>query len=183
MQRIRGASKHLQQAIEAISKAEIKVGFFAHSQHETDKGAVPTASIAAVQELGSIKRGIPARPFLNPALEERRDENVRLMLDAAKDALNGGDISASFDKIGGKLVGDVQTKITEITQPPLSNLTLLLRQHRKSGEEVTGKTVGNASRALVFLPSEGVAESLGVSDKPLVDTGQMLRAVTFEVVE
>src|SRR5690606_13446913 len=113
MQRIRGASKHLQKSIEAISKAEIKVGFFAHSQHETDKCTVPTASIAAVHEIGSIKRSIPASPFLNPALEEKRDENVKLLLDTAKDALNGGSISANLEKIGGKLVGDVQTKITE----------------------------------------------------------------------
>jgi hypothetical protein len=157
MKRIRGASKHLQKSIEAISKAEIKVGFFEHSQHETDKGTVPTASIAAVQELGSIKRNIPARPFLNPALEEKRDENVRLMLDAAKDALNGGSLSANLEQIGGKLVGDVQTKITEITQPPLKKSTIAARARRHS---------------------KGIA-----SDKPLVDTGQMLRAVSYEVVE
>ena len=157
MKRIRGASKNLQQMIEAVSTAEIKVGFFAHSQHETDKGPVPTASIAAVQELGSIKRNIPARPFLNPALDEKRDENVRLMLDAAKDALNGGSISANLEKIGGKLVGDVKTKITEITQPPLKQSTIAARARRHS---------------------KGIA-----SDKPLVDTRQMLRAVTFEVVE
>lgn len=155
MKRIRGASKHLQQAIDAISTAEIKVGFFAHSQHETDNGTVPTASIAAVHELGSIKRNIPARPFLNPTLEEKRDENVRLLLDAAKDALSGG--RANLEKIGGKLVGDVQTKITEITQPPLKQSTIKARARRHS---------------------KGIA-----SDKPLVDTGQMLRAVTFEVVE
>lgn len=157
MKRIRGASKRLQQAIEAISKAEIKVGFFAHSQHETEKGTVPTASIAATQELGSVKRNIPPRPFLHPALEEKRDENVRLMLDTAKDALNGGDIAANLEKIGGKLVGDVQTKITEITQPPLSKRTIAARASRHSRELA--------------------------SDKPLVDTGQMLRAVTYEVTE
>ena len=155
MKRIRGASKHLLKSIEAISKAEIKVGFFAHSQHETDKGTVPTASIAAVQELGSIKQSIPARPFLNPALDENRDENVRLMLDAAKDTLNGGNLSASFEKIGGKLVGDVQTKITEITQPPLKQSTIKARARRHS---------------------KGIA-----SDKPLVDTGEMLRSVSYEV--
>lgn len=157
MKRIKGASKHLQQAIEAIGRAEIKVGFFAHSQHETDKGTVPTASIAAVHEIGFVKLGIPPRPFLNPALEEKRDENVRLLLDTAKDALNGGSISANLEKIGGKLVGDVQTKIAEITNPPLKKSTIRARARRHS---------------------KGIA-----SDKPLVDTGQMLRAVTFEVVE
>lgn len=170
MKRIRGASKHLQKSIEAIGRAEIKVGFFEHSQHETDKGTVPTASIAAVHELGSIKRNIPARPFLNPALEEKRDENVRLMLDAAKDALNGGSISANLEKIGGKMVGDVQTKITEITNPPLKKATIAARNRRLS-KPVKGKKLENA-----------IETGTGIA-KPLIDSHQMYEAVNFEVTE
>lgn len=168
MKRIQGASKHLQQTIDAISAAEIKVGFFAHSQHETERGTVPTASIAAVQELGSIKRNVPARPFLNPALDEKRDENVRLMLDATKDALNGGDLSSSLEKIGGKLVGDVQTKITEITAPPLKKATIAARNRRLS-KPIKGKKLEKA-----------IETGTGIA-KPLIDTHQMYDAVTYEV--
>lgn len=158
---------------------KVSAGFFESAKY-TD--GAPVAYIAAIQEFGYPEGSIPSRPFFRNAIKANEEKwqaaSSKLMLSVIEGKLSK---EQALEQLGQLIKGDIQESIIDGSYAPLSNLTLLLRQHSKSGKEVTGKTVGSASRALAFLPSEGVAESLGVSDKPLIDTGHMMRSVDYVV--
>lgn len=152
VRRIRGSSAGFGRTLERLKRAEVRVGFFAHSRYED---GTPIAGVAATQELGSVIEKIPARPFFGPAIDQGKTANARGIAKAVSNALAGGDLKQGLELVGQKVVGDIQKKITEVTMPPLSPVTIAARAARHS---------------------KGLA-----STKPLIDTGAMLAAVTYEV--
>lgn len=170
--------ERLEQLIKELETKVIKVGYFKHSPYPD---GTPIAYIAAIQEMGCVKGGIPARPTLHPAMEAGAPSYKNGVARAFRNAMAGADLVTGLNATGEVAAGDVKQAITELRSPPLSKITLLLRQARRNGETVTGRTVGNAARAAGFVPDEGAGAALGVSDKPLVDSGKMLQAVTYSV--
>ena len=153
----------LMKGIRALTMNEVLVGIpnsNAERQPEPGETQSPNnATIAAVQELGSPAKNIPARPFLVPGIEAARSDITDQMRKAGLAALNVANPSSAAGMIdqaqhatGIIAQNAVREKITEGPFEPLSEKTLAARKRR-------GRT----------------------GDKPLIDTGQLRGAVTYVV--
>lgn len=143
----------LKAVYDELNKKQLKIGFFEHSKYPD---GTPIAYVAAIQELGYPAGGIPPRPFLRPAMAENAAGYKNLILQAVNASVAGSiALNDGVNQIGAKAAGDVQNAIRTLTTPPLDTSTIRGRARRHS----KGKA----------------------STKPLVDTGQMLQAVTYAV--
>ena len=139
--------------INRLESKQVSIGYFETSHYEDGK---PIAYIAAIHEMGAKSKGIPARPTLNPALTSNMKKYREHVSSSFKLIVDGsGSVDVMLEQIGQVAAGDVQTAIKELVSPKLSEATLKTRKRRnKKGLFTT---------------------------KPLVDTGQMIQAVTYRV--
>lgn len=144
--------ERLEQLIKELETKVIKVGYFEHS---TYPDGTPIAYVAAIQELGYVKGGIPARPTLHPAMDKNRGKYQQGIAAATRGVLAGNDLMTGLSAVGEAAAGDVKEAIIALTTPALKQSTVDARRRR----HYAGKA----------------------SDKPLVDSGQMLKAVTSSV--
>ncbi|MBB3743907.1 hypothetical protein FHX10_003406 [Rhizobium sp. BK591] len=157
-----------------VSKASsVDVGFLEGATYPDGKSV---AEIAAIQEFGAPRAGIPPRPFFRTMISEKSPQ----WPEAVGDLLvsNGYDAAKTLGQTGEAIKGQLQQSIIETFNPPLSPITLMLRKMRSENPDlvVTGKTVGEAARRI----KAGESTS-GVSTKPLVDSGVLLGSVDYEV--
>ena len=173
--------KKLEELSKNIAKAsKVQIGFLAGST-ESDGTSIP--SIAAWQEFGtSSTKGratielIPPRPYFRTMIAEKSGEWGEVLGKVL--VHNGFDAENALEQMGMYIGDQLQESIIATMEPKLSDVTLMLRKMRSEDQSlvVTGKTVGEAARRV----AEG--ESVGdVSRKPLVDTGTMLRSVSYQV--
>jgi hypothetical protein len=152
---------------------ELRVGFL---EGATYPDGTPVAMVAAVQEFGSPKRGIPPRPFFRNMVAAKKSEwgpAVAKLLVA-----NDYDSHTALDIAGAAIDGQLRQSITELTDPPLSPVTLMVRQIVGPNGEPTFADVLEARRRIAAGEKPG-----GASVKPLVWTGHMLNSVDHEVGE
>ncbi|CAG9424407.1 TPA: hypothetical protein ACS78B_000145 [Providencia alcalifaciens] len=143
----------LKKVYDELGKKQLKVGFFEHSKYPD---GTPIAYVAAIQELGYPEGGIPPRPFLRPTMKNKKTEYGQLIFRVAKAAANGNiTVNDGLTQVGAKAASDMKLAIKAVTTPVLDDATVKARARRHS----KGKS----------------------TNKPLVDTGQMLNAVTFVV--
>ena len=148
----------IEKAVLALLKSEVVIGIpddGSARQPEPGASAPPSnAVIGYTQEFGSPEQNIPARPFLVPGVESITPKAAELLRKAGKAALFGdaAAVEAALNQIG--LIGQAaaQQKITDGPFVPLSERTLKARKAR-------GRK----------------------GDKPLLDTGQLRRSVTYIV--
>lgn len=143
----------LKKVYDELGKKQLKVGFFEHSKYPD---GTPIAYVAAIQELGYPAGGIPPRPYLRPTMSDKKTEYGQLIFRVAKAAASGNiTVNDGLTQVGAKAASDVKLAIKEVTTPALDDVTVKTRARRHS----KGKS----------------------TNKPLVDTGQMLQAVNFAV--
>lgn len=154
---------------------EGKVGFFENQKYPD---GTQIAYVAAIQELGSGK--IPPRPTFRPA----QIKNEQKWKDTAAIAANKvieGDYNGqqAMELICQVARGDVFEEYADLTAPPLSPITLGIRQLKKDNPElkVTGATVGRVAAQL----KAGTLDYSGISTKPLNDTGTLIDALKYTV--
>ena len=169
-----GLEKALSEIAKKISRASsVDVGFLEGSTYPDGK-SVP--EIAAIQEFGAPRAGIPPRPFFRTMIEAKSPE----WGDAVGNLLvsNNYDAAKTLGQTGAAIKGQLQESIIDTYNPPLSEVTLMLRKMRAEDPDlvVTGKIVGEATRRVASGES-----TEGVSTKPLVDSGHLLNSVDFEV--
>lgn len=139
--------------LDELDKKVIKVGYFSNSHYT---GGLPIALVAATHEYGSMIKRIPPRPTLSPALHKNQAKYQDAISRAVIASLKGTvTISNAFEQIAELAAADVYKEISELTTPILAKKTVEERRKRHSG----GKA----------------------SDKPLVDTGAMMQAVSGRV--
>ena len=138
--------------IKELDEWIVKVGYF-DAAHYAD--GTPIAYVAAIQNLGYAAGGIPPRPTLQPAMDANKELYKKMVKRAFQNAINGAPITQGLDALGEVAAANVKQAITELRSPSLEDTTVAARARRHSG---------------------GIA-----SDKPLVDTGQMLQATTYAV--
>ncbi|NTJ46907.1 hypothetical protein G6K93_07760 [Agrobacterium rhizogenes] len=175
----------LDKALAAISKRigefqgkTAQAGFFPEAAYPD---GTPVAYVAAIQEYGVPKVKIPPRHPMRSAVEQYsshwRDELAR-----GVHAVIQGNITsdAVLNQVGGAMASDIQASIAEVTAPPLSPITVMLRGMRRNdpGLIVSGRTVGEAAQRV----ADGET-NYGASDKPLIDSGLLLASVTHKVGE
>lgn len=183
----------LRQAIKSMSVDVGQVGWFESARTEDGK---PVAGIAIVQEFGSTKRSIPPRSFMRSTASEKQTEWAGTAENVARQVMQGKVAPENMtEALCLKAEGDVRAKISSITEPPLSLLTLLARKDRKDfGKrqkkamkfgpqqeyKFGGKRLGELART---IGGDEPPDVSGVSTKPLVDTGYMLATLTSQVIK
>jgi len=142
-------------------ESQVKIGILNNEQRPEGFGAV---ELAMVHEFGSQSRGIPRRSFLATTMNNYKDQfEDEMMTNKAKieKSISEGNMREFLGKVGAKWVGFVIETFQKQGPgwAPLSEFTLQARRDRKSGKN----------------PAIGT--------NALIDTGAMLRSVSFEVIE
>ncbi len=151
-----------------------QAGFFPGTAYPD---GTPVAYVAAIQEYGAGKT--PPRHPIRSAIEQYKSQWRDDLGRGVKAVIEGSVTSeAVLQQVGGAMASDIQTSISEVTDPPLSPITVMLRGMRRNdpGLVVTGKTVGEAAQRV----ADGET-NYGASDKPLIDSGLLLASVTHKV--
>lgn len=151
----------------------VNVGFL---ENATYPDGTPVAMVAAIQEFGAPRASIPPRPFFRNMIAGHAEEWGDTLASALK--AFDYDVAKALDFMGQDIQGELRQSIIDTNAPPLSEITLMLRKMRADDPNliVTGATVGEAARRV----AAGETAS-GVSTKPLVDTGVLLRSVDYEI--
>lgn len=125
------------------------------------------AQLGYIHENGSPAANIPARPFLVPGVRSAQPQIEHRLKAAARAALDGdtGRMNRNLQAAGMEAQIAVQKKLQSGPFVPLSQRTVNARRRRSAGSSYRRKA---ASPADV---------------KPLIDTAQMLRSVTYVVRE
>jgi len=163
----------LQSMLTSIQGAKsVRVGFL---EGNTEPDGTPVAQAAAWAEFGT--KSAPPRPFFRNALEKAKPELPGITAKIAKAA--NYDANVILGRLGEYMQGEIQQTIIELTEPALSPLTLAIRKYQgpTRSKPITGTIIGQLAKEL----KAGTLDTSGVSDKPLVYTGTMLRYVAYEV--
>jgi hypothetical protein len=158
----------------AAKKGELlRVGFLENADYPDGKSV---AMVAAIQEFGAPRRGIPPRPFFRNMIAKHKGDWPKDFANIMK--ANKYDGKTSLALMGEHMSGQLRQSIRDTLAPPLSKTTLMLRKMKwkNPGLVVTYSTVIEARRRVARGESYA-----GVSTKPLVWTGHMLNSVNYEV--
>lgn len=119
----------LEAAIAELDSKQVKVGYFPTSRYPDGK---PVAGVAVVQEFGSVARRIPPRPFFRPAVDGSRQMQRDAIAAAVRRAVSGRQtVEQGLDQLGAAVVGEIQTAISELTEPPLAESTIARKGNSK----------------------------------------------------
>lgn len=139
--------------VRALTSQEVLVGIPFTTAGRTDT-PVNNAELGYIHETGSPAANIPPRPFLVPGVESAQDQFVPHLRAAGWAALGGNTatVERDFERAGTVAASAVKRKITEGPHALLAPKTLAKRRAK-------GRT----------------------GEMPLIDTGQLRRAVTHVV--
>lgn len=167
----------IKDAFRILGKRELLVGFPEDTTNRDPDPAEPpdltNAELAYIHDNGAPEANIPARPFMDPAMQEQAPYVANDLVALAASAVTKAgkvNIEAGFHKIGIRVQVGIQKKINEGIPPPLSERTL--RERARKGRK--GAKEELAARAQGLPPSTTLA-------KPLIDTAQMRNAVNYVI--
>lgn len=144
-----------------------------------EKQAPNNATIGYVMEFGDDEKHIPARRHLVPGIRSVQGAIVEELRKAGEDAFDRdfSRVQARFAKVGTIAASAVKQRITDGPFAPLSQRTIEARAARgRKGAKQYLKLLGEGT-------PKDVLDTLGDQAlvKPLIDTGQYRRAVTYVV--
>ena len=149
----------------------VDVGFL---ENATYPDGTRVAMVAAIQEFGAPRVGIPPRPFFRTMISKKSGEWPKAVADLL--VANDFDAAKTLDQAGAAIKGQLQQSIVETNDPPLSPVTLMVRQIVGPNGTPTFADVMEARRR---VDAGEVAQ--GVASKPLVWTGNLLNSVDYRV--
>lgn len=153
--KVKRTRKDIGKLLHNLESRALRVGFFDSAQYPD---GTPVAYVAAIQEYGYPEGNIPARSFFRTTISGQKD-GWRDGIAAGSRAMLEGKISAEsmLSQIGGLAAGQIGQTISQISEPDLAESTIEARRRRR--------------------------KSPGVSTKPLVDSGTLIKSVTFDVAD
>lgn len=118
----------MREQVASLSKARLEVGFFDTARYPD---GTPVAYVAAIHEFGYPSGGIPARPFMRPTIESKRQEWAKYLNGGMKRVINGTmstkDVLAA---LGSAATAQINETIVGITSPPLKDATVAARKRK-----------------------------------------------------
>lgn len=169
---------YLEELSKKIETAKVlNVGFLEGSTEISGEKVVSVPMIAAIQQFGAPAVGIPPRPFMTNFVRDYSDEWGPALGDLL--VKHNFDSTAALTELGSGMAPQLQESISDLYEPALSPVTLMLRMMRSQGGAdfvMSGAKVAEARKRV----ADGEVAT-GVSAKPLIDSGQMQQAVDFEV--
>lgn len=156
--------------------ATLRVGFL-EGATEPDGTSIPM--IAATQNYGSPAKGIPPRPFFSNMIAAKASEwgdNIVTLLRA-----HNFSARIVLGLMGQRIAGQLRESIVNTNSPPLSPVTLLLRERFWSNR--IDMKFSDVTKARQDIAAGVKPNVTGTQAKPLVWEGNMLNAVDYEVTE
>lgn len=154
-------------------KRELLIGIPKGNNDRNYQGDPGNATLLYIHEFGSPARNIPARPSLVPGVKATLPE-ARKRLKAAVIAQAKGDQNAVQNEmvaVGLIAVNNVRGIIQAKIPPPIADATKRWRLMRRGAY----KRAGPAGQARMM------AKWMAGEFTPLIDTGRMIRAITFVI--
>lgn len=152
------AAKQVEAALN--SKAKLRVGFL---ENATYPDGTPVAFVAAVQNFGAPKVGIPPRPFFSNVIKNNQDKKwpqaMALLLKK-----NHYDVAKTLGMMGLGIRDQIQQSIRDTNSPALKPRTII----SKGG---TADMKYNKKDPSTF-PA-----------KPLIRSGNMINSVNYDIKE
>lgn len=138
-------------AVHALVKKEVLVGV-PEEHADRKKEGITNATLAYIHDTGSPAANIPARPFLNPGIQQVKDRIIVRLKQIGQKTLRGNlsSVEEGLNAVGLIAVNSIRAKITSGPFSPLAPSTIRARLRR-------GRT--------------------GI--RPLVDTGQLRNAINY----
>jgi len=160
------------QAVGELSKVDVLVGI-PHGEARTDGDGLTNAQIGYLQETGSPAMNIPARAFLVPGVGEVQEVVGDKLVKAVDAALAGNHkrMMMLLESAGAVAMNSVRAYFVNGEFAPLSMATIRARAQRgRKGAKKYLKQValGSAEDGLV---------------RPLIDTGQLRKSVTYIIMK
>lgn len=169
-----GFSEKLAAIAEAIGDgAKLRVGFLENAKYPN---GTPVAMVAAIQDFGAPRAGIPPRPFFRNMIAAKQAEWPGAIAELLKD--NDYNTQVTLDQAGYGIEGQLRESIIDTNQPPLSPVTLMLRK-MKSQDQTLVVTRGTVAIARARV--EAGESTAGVSTKTLIETSHMINSTGHEV--
>ena len=166
--------------LKALTRQEVLVGVPDESADRQDNDAqlITNAGIGYVMEFGAPEKNIPARPFLIPGIQDGFEKIAKAFSVGAKKVLSGdlARLEEAQTKAGSAAVAAVKQKITGGPFAPLAESTIknrLRRHRRRKGEREYLQGIAQGMTSAELAPLNLV--------KPLIDTGQLRRSITFVI--
>ena len=140
-------------------KASLAVGILEGAMYED---GTPVASVAAVHEFGAAH--VPARSFMRSTLEQKGERWGQILRHEMKRLK--GDARRALTSLGEVASKDMQKAIEDGLSPALKAATILAKERR-----------GKDNKVIDRKRNQGKSRP----ELPLVDTGTMQEAISYEV--
>lgn len=118
--KLRDLAEHL------AAPAMVRVGFL---EGATYPDGTSVALVAAVQNFGSMARGIPPRPFFSNMIRDKSPDWGDKLANIMR--LNGYDARRSLELMGQGIAGQLRQSIVDTNAPPLSEKTIARKGFEK----------------------------------------------------
>lgn len=143
----------LAKSLKALAETRVMVGV-PGDKTDRKEGPINNAALMKIHEDGAPEVNIPARPVVHPTISENQATIVAGLKQAGDKALQGDTpgMLKVLNALGLRLQNKMRAKITDGPFAPLSERTLAARRAK-------GRT----------------------GTKPLIDTGQLRRALTYVI--
>lgn len=173
--------KDIAKGLETLASVRVMAGVPSTKAPRTDEGQpINNAQLMYIHENGAPEINLPARPVVHPAIKEVQPHLIAIFEGAAHHALAGNKEAVMQDYNAAGIVAQnaMRKRITDGPFAPLSPRTIAARaakagRGRRKGEQQYLDLVKSGVSALEAQNATGI--------KPLIDTGQLRRALTYVI--
>jgi hypothetical protein len=155
------------------SPGTLRVGFL---EGATYPNGTSVPMVAAIQEFGAPRAGIPPRPYFRPMIAAKSPAWPAAIAENLRGS--GYDVDAALGLVGEGVKGQLQESIINTNSPALSPVTVMLRGMKSQDQSLV------VTRRVVAQARARVAAGLtnyGASTKPLVESGHLVNSVDYEI--
>jgi hypothetical protein len=162
---------YLANRVNKLKRGELRVGFL---ENATYPDGTPVAQVAAWQEFGTDT--IPPRPFFRNMIAAKGGDWPRSVANLLK--RTDYDAEKVLRMMGEGISAQLRSSIIATDSPALSPVTRMLRKMRMQNPSlvISKRVVAEAARRVA-----AGQDYSGASTKVLVDTGNLLHSVGYEV--
>lgn len=156
-----------------LLKMDVLVGVPSENAPRKSDGSITNAEIAYIQDHGAPDANIPARPFMAPGIERAQDKIQKYLKQGLDSVLAGdrGRAGRALGAAGMSAQSSIRTYIQAGIAPNLAPSTLKARAAR--ARKKNGISLAKGAQAQLATGD--------ISTTPLIDTGQMLKSITYVI--
>ena len=151
----RGYYALVRQLLEDAPNASFTVGIHddeaGHEVYEPEQGKASGITMSELGEIHEFGLGVPQRSFIGDWFDETQDQKVKQIKGVALAFLKGkiSHLSVGFEQLGNLYVGQVQKRMADGIDPPLSEITIA-----KKGSSVPLIDTGQLRSSITYKVSE-----------------------------